>query len=146
MATTTWMSGFFPTKENFLRLGWVGAYPCYFPYIEWIPTSEFGITTDVRQATGYDIWLAAVLPQSANSCPSWVTSKRQAHAVFQTLDPLQTIVERQHLPEIRVSAIRPLFFSVSGGANLCLPVTLYPVTLYPQDMNQGSNDDRKTEL
>ena len=40
--------------------------PCYFPYIESVPTSEFGATTDVRQAAGYDIWLAAVLPQSAN--------------------------------------------------------------------------------
>jgi hypothetical protein len=52
-----------------------------------------------------------------------VTSKRQAHAVFQTLDPLQAIVERQHLPEIQVSVMRLLFFSVSGGGDLCLPVT-----------------------
>ena len=44
---------------------WVDSCPCYFPYIESVPTSEFGATTDVRQAAGYDIWLAVVLPKSA---------------------------------------------------------------------------------
>jgi len=33
-------------------------------YLELVPRSEFGATTDVRQAAGYDFWLAAVLPQS----------------------------------------------------------------------------------
>jgi len=43
----------------------VDSCPCYFPNIESVPTSEFGATTDVRQAAGYDFWLAAVLTLSA---------------------------------------------------------------------------------
>ena len=38
-------------------------------YLELVPTSMFGATTDVLQAAGYDIWLAAVLPQSATTRP-----------------------------------------------------------------------------
>ena len=38
-------------------------------YLESISTSEFGATTDIRQTAGYDIWLAAVLPNSANIGP-----------------------------------------------------------------------------
>ena len=46
-------------------------------YLESVPRSEFGATTDVRQAAGYDFWLAAVLTLSANSCPSRATSEGQ---------------------------------------------------------------------
>ena len=53
----------------------VDSCPCYFTYIESAPTSEFRATTDVRQMAGYDFWLAAVLPQSANSCPSRTASE-----------------------------------------------------------------------
>ena len=35
-------------------------------YLESVPRSEFGTTTDIRQTAGYDIWLAAVLTLSAN--------------------------------------------------------------------------------
>ena len=44
---------------------WIGSGSTVKSYIESVPTPEFGATTDVRQAAGYDIWLAAVLPQSA---------------------------------------------------------------------------------
>ena len=33
----------------------VGSCPCYFPYIESIPTSEFGTTTDIRRTPGMDM-------------------------------------------------------------------------------------------
>ena len=46
---------------------WVDSCPCYFSYIESVSSSEFGATADARQAAGYDIWLAAVLPEPANN-------------------------------------------------------------------------------
>jgi len=46
-------------------LQWVDSRRLAKSYLESVPTSEFGATADVRQAAGYDIWLAAVLPQSA---------------------------------------------------------------------------------
>ena len=44
-------------RPDFLaeRQEWVDSCPCYFPYIESVPTSEFGATADVRQALGYDM-------------------------------------------------------------------------------------------
>ena len=39
-------------------------------YIESVPSSEFGTTTDIRQTPGMDMWLVSVLLSSANSCPS----------------------------------------------------------------------------
>ena len=50
-----------------VRLFRVGSGSAVKSYLESIPTSEFGATTDVRQAAGYDIWLAAVLPGSADT-------------------------------------------------------------------------------
>ena len=38
--------------------------------LESVPKSELGATTDVRQAAGYDFWLAAVLTLSAKTCRS----------------------------------------------------------------------------
>ena len=52
---------------------WVVSGPLEKTYLESVPSSEFGTTTDVRQAAGYDIWLAAVLPEPAkglNRSPS----------------------------------------------------------------------------
>jgi hypothetical protein len=84
--------------------------------------SELGDRTDVQQIRVIAVVMITVLLGSANYCPSWMTSKRQAHAVFRILDPLRTIVERQHLPKIQVSVMRLLFFYVFGGGDLCLPV------------------------
>jgi len=46
---------------------WVVSGPLEKTYLESVPSSEFGTTTDVRQAAGYDIWLAAVLPEPAKT-------------------------------------------------------------------------------
>ena len=51
-------------------------------YLESIPTSEFGATTDIRQTAGYDIWLAAVLP---NSAKTGHTSDAENHSVARFL-------------------------------------------------------------
>ena len=42
--------------NTFLALGTsaLGCCPCYFTYIESVPTSEFEATTDIRQAPGHE--------------------------------------------------------------------------------------------
>ena len=37
------------------RLGWVDSRRLAKSYIESVPTTEFGATTDIRQALGYDM-------------------------------------------------------------------------------------------
>jgi hypothetical protein len=39
-------------------------------YLELVPTSEFGATTDVRSIPGYEQWLATKLLSSARTCRS----------------------------------------------------------------------------
>ena len=48
-------------------LQWVDSGRLADSYIRVSCTSEFGATTDVRQAAGCDFWLEAVLTLSANS-------------------------------------------------------------------------------
>ena len=56
---------------------WVDSCPCYFSYIESVPTSEFGTTTDIRQTPGMDMWLVSVFLSSARTCHSRMTWERQ---------------------------------------------------------------------
>ena len=44
----------------------VDSCPCYFPYIESVPSPEFGTTTDIRQTAGHEYVIATVLLSSAN--------------------------------------------------------------------------------
>jgi hypothetical protein len=44
-------------------------------YLESVPTSELGATTDIRRAPRHAHVIDSVLPSSANSCPSRITSE-----------------------------------------------------------------------